>query len=240
MKSFVLLLILLLTTSVFACTDFQVKTVDDSVVIGRSMEFALDMQSKLVSHPRGEKRVSVAPDGKSGLQWTSKYGFIAANGVGLDIVVDGMNEQGLSVGFLWLPDSTKYQDPTGKEQVINILDLGAWMLGNFASVDEVKAAMSNVVVWGKVMPQIQGIPTLHVSLHDASGKNAVIEFIDGQQKIYDNPNGVLTNEPTFDWQVTNLKNYINLRALGYSPVNFRGMVLTPTAQGSGMLGIPGD
>jgi choloylglycine hydrolase len=232
---------LMSVNSAFACTDFQLKANDGAVIVGRSMEFELDLQSRLFVHPRGEKRVSDSPSGK-GLQWVSKYGFVSANAVGLDTVVDGLNENGLSVGFLWLPESTEYQDvlPGGESRAINILDLGAWILGNFDTVSEVKAAMKNVVVWGKFMPQIQGVPTLHVSVHDAAGNSLVIEFVDGQQKLYDNPNGVLTNEPAFDWQIVNLRNYLNLRALSSGRVNFGGMVLNPTGEGTGLLGIPGD
>lgn len=45
---------------------------------------------------------------------------------------------------------------------------------------------------------------MHVALHDAAGKNLVIEFIEGEVKIYDNPLGVLTNRPDFTWQINNL------------------------------------
>jgi len=237
-----IMLFLFAIASAAACTDFQVKANDGAVIIARSMEFGLDLQSRLSVHPRGEARSSAAPSGKPGVRWTSKYGFVSANAVGLDIVIDGMNERGLAVEFLWLPDSTKYQNVSAGQEnrAIDILDTGAWMLGTLSTVAEVKAAMKDVLVWGKSMPQIQGIPTLHIAVHDAAGNNAVIEFVDGQQKIYDNPNSVLTNEPTFDWQIINLRNYINLRAFGSGPVDVRGFVLQPTGQGTGLLGIPGD
>ena len=67
----------------------------------------------------------------------------------LDVTMDGVNEVGLSVGFIWLP-GTKYQKVGADEEnrAINIMDFGSWVLGNFATVEEVKNAVSQVRVWG--------------------------------------------------------------------------------------------
>jgi len=59
-------------------------------------------------------------------------------------------------------------------------------------------------------------------------------------KILDNPVGVLTNVPKLEWHLTNLRNYINLSAFNKDAVTFDGSVFTPTGQGTGLLGIPGD
>ena len=74
----------------------------------------------------------------------------------------------------------------------------------------------------------------------AGGKNLVIEFIDGQVKVYDNPLGVMTNRPDFEWQVNNLRNYINLDAHDRKDKILNGLKLEPTGVGSGLLGLPGD
>lgn len=231
---------LLFASQATACTDFVVKAEDGSYVCGRSMEFGIALNSKLFSHARGEVRTSSTPDGKAGIKWTSKYGYVALDGVGLGICVDGMNEKGLSCGFLWFPGA-KYQSVDANNDAnIFACDLGDWILGNFATVEEVKAAISKTRVWCKFVPELGQEPPVHVALHDALGHNLVIEFIDGEQKIYDNPNGVLTNAPSFDWQTTNLKNYIQVSAANPQPLQVQGTVLAPPGQGSGFLGIPGD
>ena len=127
------------------------------------MEWAVDLESQVFVQPRGQTRESTGPNGKKGLSWTSKYGFGAINAYGLDVAMDGVNEVGLSVGFLWLP-GTKYQKVGAGEEdkAISILDFGTWLLGNFATVEEVKNAVQQVRVWGKVVPQMKGIPTLQV------------------------------------------------------------------------------
>jgi choloylglycine hydrolase len=225
-----------------ACTDFQLKATDGSILNGRSMEWGADMHSKLVIRPRGEERQAIAPAGAKGLKWKSKYGYVGANIYDLDGYVDGMNEAGLSFGALWLPGYTKYQavSPDQAESALSMIDLGAWLLGNFATVDEAKAAIGKIRVWSEAIEGFPGIPTAHLALHDSSGRNVVIEFVGGQQKVYDNPSRVLTNAPPFDWQMINLKNYLKISPYNVEPVKISGSVLAPPGEGSGFLGIPGD
>jgi choloylglycine hydrolase len=227
--------------SSFACTDFQINATDGTVVIGRTMEFAIDLKSDVIAVPRKQKYVSDAPGGKKGLKWATKYGFVAANAFEQGIAVDGLNEAGLSVGFLWLPE-TEYQKVSKRDtkKAISILYLGNWLLGNFATVDEVKKNIGKVVVWGETVPELGIAPPLHVAVHDASGKSLVIEFIGGEQKIHDNPIGVLTNSPTFDWHITNLRNYVGLTSFRSEPVEMDGVSFKDMGNGSGVFGVPGD
>ncbi|MBU2234687.1 MAG: linear amide C-N hydrolase [Proteobacteria bacterium] len=66
---------LALFSAAHACTDFQVKAKDGSVIIGRSMEFAMGMDSEVVVFPKVEKMVSMTSDRKTGISWTPKYGY---------------------------------------------------------------------------------------------------------------------------------------------------------------------
>jgi hypothetical protein len=68
----------------------------------------------------------------------------------------------------------------------------------------------------------------------------VIEPLNKGLKIYDNPLGVVTNAPTFDWHMTNLRNYINLSATNVPAVDMGGITLAQFGQGSGLRGLPGD
>ena len=226
----------------FACTDFQIKSTDGSIVIGRSMEFAQEMGSRICVHARGEEGYSESSEGKKEFTWRNKYGYISIDAFGLEyVVVDGINEEGLSFGALWLP-GTQYQSVSEKERAkaINVGQVGAWILGSFKETDEVKRAIKEVRVWCDVVPEINKVPPLHFAIHDAKGNNIVIEFIEGEVKIYDNPIGVMTNAPPFEWHIDNLRNYINLDCLNSGPQTIRGVVLMPTGSGSGMHGIPGD
>jgi len=224
----------------FACTDFQIKAKDKSVVIGRSMEFGMSLKgSEVVVHPRGRKMTSMTLKGKKGVSWTSKYAFLGIDCFEeKDAVVDGINEKGLSVEFLWFPISEYQEVVPGK--FVSIADLGSWVLGNFATVDEVKAALPKVNVVGEYVPQFKSVIGLHMAVHDAKGKNIVVEFIDGKQMIHDNPIGVMTNMPDFEWQINNLRNYVNLGPVNVDKEELAGVTLKKFGHGSGWLGIPGD
>lgn len=229
------------TLSVNACTDFLIKTTDDTSIVGRSMEWGVDLQSHVWQHSRGETRSSTTPDGKTGATWKSKYGYLGLDADNMPLAIDGINEAGFSLGLLWMP-GTVYQDVPAATPAaaLSIVDIGHWLLGNFKTVDEAKAAIGKMRVWAPQLADWGGTPTAHLALHDAQGNSAVIEFVDGKQVVYDNPGRVLTNAPTFDWHRTNVNNYVNLSAANAKPIAVRGTVLAPPGQGGGFLGIPGD
>src|SRR3990167_6702594 len=81
---------------------------------------------------------------------------------------------------------------------------------------------------------------LHFSVFDASGKGIVIEYIGGKLHIYDNKIGVMTNAPGYDWHITNLSNYTQLKPTNPKPEVIGNITFAATGQGAGMLGLPGD
>lgn len=233
-----LLLILAIDVS-FACSDFQLKAKDGSIVIGRSMEFPIDLYSNVVIVPRGIQSTSINDKGAKGITWTSKYGFLGIDAFKVkNAYVEGFNEKGLAFDALMFTGA-KYQ-PAAAGQFVTISDFGSWIMGNFATVDEVKEALAKVNVAGISMKESNGELYLHIALHDAGGRNLVIEFIDGEVKVYDNPLGIMTNRPDFAWQINNLRNYINLGASDKKEKTINGLRIEPTGVGSGMLGLPGD
>lgn len=133
-----------------------------------------------------------------------------------------------------------YVQPEQFAKSINVLDLTDWMLGNFATTTEIKSALSDIGIYAQTEPEIQSMPTIHFALHDERGVNAVIEFDHGELKFYSNPNGVLTNAPSFEWHMTNLCNYLMLNPANPKTVTIDGTILHPPGQGSGFMGIPGD
>lgn len=53
--------------------------------------------------------------------------------------------------------------------------------------------------------------TLHWMINYSEGKSIVVEQTKEKLNVFDNNVGVLTNSPTFDWQVENLNQYVGLR-----------------------------
>ena len=232
----------LLAPTVQACTGIRLIAEDGTVVHARTMEFAIDIHSDVIMVPRGYARVGTTPDGKEGLKWKAKYASIGANGVGLPVLFDGLNEKGLAAGTFYFPTSAGYMPYTAADagKTIAQWEVGSWILENFASVEEVKANIGNIVVPAVVFGGWGFAPEAHYIVHDASGKSIVIEYVGGKLNVHDNPLGVITNSPTFDWHMTNLRNYLNFSMTNAPPVQLGSVKLLPTGQGSGMLGLPGD
>ena len=91
------------------------------------------------------------------------------------------------------------------------INVGAWILGNFKAVDEVREAVKGVRVWGNEIETLRNkFLKLHIALHDSTGKNAVIEFLNGEAVFQDNPLGILTNDPPLKEQLANLEKYNGL------------------------------
>jgi choloylglycine hydrolase len=231
----------LIAAPALACTDVRLIAADGSAFSVRTMEFAVDLESRAVVVPRGERVTSPAPNGK-GLAWTSKFGFVAMNAYNEAAVTDGLNEKGLGLGALYLPGETEYQTVGNGEEAraLSNIAFGAWVLGNFSSVEEVRAALGDVVVWGETVPQLGSFAPLHYVITDQSGKSIVVEYVGGQMHVYDNDIGVLTNSPPYPWHIQNLRNYVNLTAVNAKPVKVGKATYVGTGQGSGLKGLPGD
>ncbi len=225
-----------------ACTGIRLIAADGSVVHARTLEFGVDLMSEIIMVPRGYARTGTTPDGQEGLKWTSKYASVGMNGAGQPLMFDGLNERGLAAGLFYFPTSAGYMPYTAADasKTIAPWELGSWILENFASVDEVKANIGNIVVPSVVFSSWGFAPEVHFIVHDTSGKSIVIEYVGGKLNVHDNQLGVVTNSPSFDWHMTNLRNYVNFSMNNLPPVQLGPVKLLPTGQGSGMLGLPGD
>lgn len=230
------------THSANACTDFRLIAKDGTVMVTRTMEFGTPMNSNLMSTPEDTVFQNTAPDGKPGLSWKAKYGYVYLDGMGIATAIDGMNEVGLSAEGLLFPTEAGYQTvtPGSEKSAVSYRQLNDWILGNFKTVQEVKAALPAIQVYAEKIPGFGNmIFPLHIMVNDASGKSLVIEYVDGKLHTYDSV-GVMTNSPTYDWHVTNLRNYLNLSPVVPEPVTAGNIVFAATGQGTGMVGLPGD
>jgi choloylglycine hydrolase len=225
-----------------ACTGIFLSADDGTFVHARTLEFGIDLHSEIMMVPRGYARTGTTPDGKEGLKWKAKYASVGMNGVGLPVLFDGVNEKGLAAGTFYFPTSAGYMPyaPGDAGKTIAQWEVGSWILENFASVDDVRAGIGDVVVPSVVFAGWGFAPEAHYIVHDSTGKSVVIEYVGGKLVVYDAPLGVITNSPAFDWQMTNLRNYINFSMTNAPPVKLGSVVLKPFGQGTGMLGMPGD
>lgn len=186
-----------------ACTRVVYKGPNNTIITARSMDFAIPIPANLWLFPRGIVRDGST--GKNTVKWTSKYGSMTTSS--WDIAVsDGMNEKGLVANMLWLV-SSKYpefsKDGTGK----NGLSISLWAqyaLDNFATVAEAVEHFKKeeFVVVTDFIPGTDKFTTIHLSLSDASGDNAIFEYINGKLVIHHDPTyTVMTNDPIFEEQL---------------------------------------
>jgi len=168
------------------------------------MDFHEDLMTNLWKLPRGIERSS----GPGGLTWKARYGSLVAGCFDM-MSADGINEAGLAGHILWLAESDYGTFDDSRPG----LPLSLWLqyfLDNFDTV----AAAAEWVEQTKVQlipidnPMTGTPPTIHLALDDATGDSAIIEYIDGEPKVWHSRDyRVMTNSPTFDKQLEGLKEF---------------------------------
>jgi choloylglycine hydrolase len=236
--------ILSLSQAASACTGIRLIAKDGTVVAARTMELGLDLKSKVLVVPAGTQLTGTLPNGATGIRYTTKYGFVGANAFDQPVSVDGLNDQGLYVGEFFFTPEAHYSEvtPENASRAMAGYEYSDWLLGNFATVAAVKAAYDRVVLAPTPRVEMGGMtPPLHFRVMDRTGATVVIEPLPGGLKLYDDPLGVITNTPTFDWHMTNLGNYVGLSPNLRPSVNIgNDVTVNGLGQGSGFFGLPGD
>ncbi|MGA9565543.1 MAG: choloylglycine hydrolase family protein [Candidatus Korobacteraceae bacterium] len=235
----------MLSVQAFACTAFQLRSQDGAVIYFRSMEFGLPLQSQVAIIPRHTQFTGTAPNGQAGLKWTAKYGVVGLNSyVSPSEVTDGMNEKGLVVGMLYLPGYAQFLPPDASktDRTIGDWELPTFLLSTTATVEEAREALlsEKAYVAQQILPALKQVQPVHFYITDKTGAVLIAEYLNGKLTLHDDPLGVLTNSPPFDWQTINLSNYVNLSSVNVPSMEISDVDIQNFSQGSGMLGIPGD
>jgi len=183
------------------CTRAVWADAAGSVLVGRNMDFHEDLMTNLWSLPRGIERGD-----EGSLTWTAKYGSVVAACFDM-MSADGINEAGLAGHILWLAEA----DYGTRDESRPGLPLSLWMqyfLDNFETVADAVAWVeeSKVQLIPVNNPSDGQPPALHLALDDASGDSAIIEYVDGEAKVWHSPDyKVMTNSPTFGQQLELIK-----------------------------------
>jgi penicillin V acylase-like amidase (Ntn superfamily) len=183
-----------------ACSRVVYEGPNNTIITARSMDWKFDLKSNLWIFPAGMQREGVA--GPNSIKWKSKYGSVVASAYEI-ASSDGMNEKGLVANVLWLSEAEYPVRDLSKPG----LTVAAWVqyaLDNFATVNEVVEFFKDdkVDIISAETPDLKGSATLHLCLSDASGDNALFEYVKGKLVIYHNKSYVvITNSPTYDKQL---------------------------------------
>ncbi|MGS0696550.1 linear amide C-N hydrolase [Shewanella sp. 0m-4] len=228
-----------------ACTGITLSTSSNDQIQARTIEWGHnDLNSKLIISPRDYQYTAIMPDQKKGLTWNSNYGFVGISVSDDRFIAEGINEKGLSAGLFYFRNygSLSKYDPKQTDNNITDMDFVRWMLTRFETVAEVEAALDKIKIVTVYFDQ-QGnpSPTAHWRVSDKQGNSIVIEIMDhGKINIHKNTAKVLTNSPDYNWQVTNLNNYINLHPGISPPQKINGVEAQSFGVGSNFVGLPGD
>lgn len=236
---------LALVQAAVACTGISLETTAGNHIHARTIEWGnFDLNSKLIESGRGHRFTSGLPMGKRGLTWENIYGFVGISVSEDRFIGEGMNEAGLNAGLFYFAGYGSLAPFDANDTANNVadMDLVRWLLGQFATVEEVKAHFDRI----KVVPIFidatgQPSPTAHWRVTDKMGGCIVIEIVDGGTvHIYSNEVGVLTNSPDFPWMVTNLNTYINVAPGTIAPKTAGSHTLRSFGAGTASFGLPGD
>lgn len=185
-----------------ACTRVVYKGSGNMVITARSMDWKDEIDANIWVFPRGLERSGNV--GANSLKWTSKYGSVITSAWDI-ATTDGINEKGLVANVLWLVESEYPKfDPEGSKPGITIAAWAQYVLDNFATVKEAVDELrnENFAVVSDYIPGTEKFTTLHLSISDATGDNAIFEYINGKLKIHHDPSyTVMTNSPVFEEQL---------------------------------------
>lgn len=156
------------------------------------------------------------------------------------LFAEAMNESGLCMAGLNFPGYAHYHS-TIQPDGYNIApyELIPWILGNCSSVAEAKPYLEKLNLINTPFTKELPLAPLHFILADKH-TCLVMEPMEDGVRLFDNPIGVLTNNPTFDFHMTHLRNYLHLMPTQPQNQLAPKLNLKPLGQGTGGLGLPGD
>jgi penicillin V acylase-like amidase (Ntn superfamily) len=189
-----------------ACSRVLWSAPDGQVFVGRTQDWTEKADSAFRVHPRGTERKGAVATNP--YRWTSKYGSLVLSAYDMG-THEGVNERGLAAHALYLAGETDFGKRDPARKAIGVMQWVQYYLDNFATVAEAVEAQKSIPFQIEPLILPNGFPTLvHVSISDKSGDSAVIEYIGGTARIHhDRRFTVMTNEPTYDKQIENLKQY---------------------------------
>ena len=152
---------------------------------------------------------------------------------------DAVNEKGLCIAGLNFPGLAHYEKPQSEKNNVASFELIPWILGQCETVAQAEKLFKNINIIDTAFNDAFPPTPLHWIIADSS-RSITVEAMEDGLHIHENPLGVLTNNPPFDFHLYNLRNYMQVStapAVNRFSVDFE---LTPYSNGMGGIGLPGD
>ena len=216
------------------CTAATYKTKD--FYFGRTLDYEFSYGDEVVVTPR-----NYPFSFRNAGEMKSHYAIIgmACVAENTPLYYDAMNEKGLCMAGLNFVGNAVYHKPEAGKDNVAQFEFIAWILGRCADVKAARAKLQNLNLTDTPFNAKLPVAQLHWILTDRN-EAITIESVEDGLKIYDNPVGVLTNNPPFPAQMFRLNDYMHLSSK--SPENHfaESLPLSTYSRGMGAMGLPGD
>ena len=216
------------------CTAATYQTKD--IYFGRTLDYDFSYGEEIVVTPRNR---SLRFRGAKDLD--NHYAMIGmAHMEGeYPLYYDALNEKGLGMaGLNFVGNAVYAKEMPGRENVAQF-EFIPWILGQCASMEEAKDLLGKTNLTDTPFSGHLPVAQLHWMISDRNG-SITVESVKEGLKIYDNPIGVLTNNPPFKEQMSQLVNYMHLSPREPQNLFSDRLSLKPHSRGMGALGLPGD
>lgn len=216
------------------CTAATYKTRDH--YFGRNLDYEYSYNETVTVTPRNYpfhfRRAG---------EMNSHYAMIGMAFVQQDypLYYDATNEKGLSMAGLNFPKNASYKPEEAGKDNVTPFEFIPWILGQCANVADARKKLARINLLNENFSEQLPLSPLHWMISDRE-ESIVVESVADGLKVYDNPVGVMTNNPTFDYHLTNLANYMHVSSEDPSNSFCESLNLTPYSRGMGGLGLPGD
>ncbi len=216
------------------CTAATYATKD--YYFGRTLDYPFSYQETVTVTPRNY----LFPFREKG-EFKTHYAIIGMAYVqeNYPLYYDAVNEKGIGIAGLNFPGNAYYGElQEGKDNIASF-ELIPWILGQCADLDEVKRLLERMNVWKENFSETLQASTLHWMISH-KGRSITVEAVKDGLKVYENPVGVLTNNPPFAYQLFHLNNFMHVST--EKPENHfaEKLNLNTYSLGMGGIGLPGD
>lgn len=216
------------------CTAITLKS--DSFYFGRNLDLECGFNETVCVTPR--KYPFVFKNGRILREHYSMVGMATVSG-GYPLYYDATNEKGLSMAGLNFPGNAVYYAESEENENITPFEFIPYILGLCDGVDEAVEKIEKMNLWNNPFSSEFQLTPLHWLIADKK-KAVTVEPLKDGIRIYENPVGVLTNNPPFDFHMQNLANYMKLSPDQPENSFCTELNLTPYSLGMGAMGLPGD
>ena len=152
---------------------------------------------------------------------------------------EAVNEKGLGIAGLNFVGNAQYNKKIKGKDNITQFEFIPWILSQSTTVKEAKKLIEKINFLDEPFSTNLPLAQLHWIISD-SIESITVEAVKDGIKIYENPVGVLTNNPTFDKQMFELNNYMNLSTKSPKNTFAKSLNLEKYSRGMGAIGLPGD